>query len=181
MMNWWFKHNLPENVTKHTKWKEPKTKNKRKIKQRKICTRQIWKHHEKYILRAWPFTGKVSGCPSKLCRQKDLGPSFSAIMKGPNHKFWNLVCSLLFSCALSHLRTKSPTLKFLSDDELVSNQLFTICWCWSNLYFVCALTSSNFNKAFIRFSKGGQSSSWIFYDNCKEGRKTCGGRMTSLL
>jgi hypothetical protein len=31
--------------------------------------------------------------------------------------------------ALSHLRTKSPTSKFLSEDEFESNQLFTICWC----------------------------------------------------
>jgi hypothetical protein len=42
---------------------------------------------EKYFLRACPFTGKVSGFPSKFCRRKELGPNFSAITNGPNHRF----------------------------------------------------------------------------------------------
>ena len=140
----------------------------------------IWNYHEKYLLKAWPFTGKVSGYPSKLCRQKELGPSFSVITKGPNHRFWNLVCSPFPSWGLSHLRTRSPTSKFLSEAEFELNHLFTICWCWSSLSFACALTSSSFNKALIQLSRGGQSSSWTFCDNCREGSRTWGGRIDSL-
>jgi hypothetical protein len=71
-----------------------RTKKNRKEKQttsktkQKVFTKGVWERHQvKYFLRAWPFNGKVSGCPSKFCRQKELGPSFSAIKNGPNHKF----------------------------------------------------------------------------------------------
>ena len=165
-----------------------KTKQTRKEKQiarkpkQKIYTKGAWENHQvKYFLRAWPFTGKVSGCPSKFCRWKELGPSFSIIKNGPNHKFWNLVCSPFPSWGLSHLRTRSPTSKFLSEAELESNQFLTMNWCWSNFHFAWALTSSNFNKALIRLSKGGQSSSHTLCDNCRDGRRTCGGRIASLL
>jgi hypothetical protein len=41
----------------------------------------------KYFLRVWPFTGKVSGCPSKFYKREELEPNFSAMTKGPNHRF----------------------------------------------------------------------------------------------
>jgi hypothetical protein len=62
-------------------------KNKQQTKQ-KIFTQCAWERHQaKYLFRAWPFTRKVSVCPSKFCNQKELGPNFSTIKNGPNHKF----------------------------------------------------------------------------------------------
>ena len=149
------------------KQNEKNQNKKHKIKLKIFTSGWIRNNQAKYLLRAYPFTGKVSSYPSKLCRQKEIGPNFSEVTNGPSHRFWNLVCSPFPSQDLSHLRTKSPTLKFLWEAELVLNHLFTICWCWSIFWFACVLTTSNFNKAFIQFSKGGQSSSWIFCDNCK--------------
>jgi hypothetical protein len=107
----------------------PKTEKKLK-KKTKICTKRwIWYHQVKYLLRAWPFTGKVSGCPSKLCRRKEMGPSFSEITNYPDHKFWNLVCSPFPLWVLSHFENQFSTSKFLSEEEFESNHLFTIYLC----------------------------------------------------
>ena len=74
-------------IRRNENQKKPKKKNKQQTKQ-KIFTKGAWERHQaKYLFRAWPFTEKVSGCPSKFCNWKELVPNFSAIKNGPNHKF----------------------------------------------------------------------------------------------
>jgi hypothetical protein len=75
---------------KHNKTKknEKNQNKKQKKKLTKMFTKEWNKNNQvKYLFRAWTFTWKVYGCPSKLSRQKELRHKFLEITNGPSHRF----------------------------------------------------------------------------------------------
>ena len=134
----------------------------------------------KYFLRSWTFTGYASGKPSTIFNQIVLRPIFSVTMNGPIHKCWNLVCSFLSLCGLSHFKNKSPTLKLLSIEYFSSNHILTNCWCYYNLVLDFSLYSSNLSYESILYWRGEESYCKKYWANCNDGSKSFECRIASL-
>ena len=118
----------------------------------------------KYLLRICPFIRRVSSCPCIVYKWKVLGPSFSTITYRPSQRRWNFVCSPLYSCALSHFKTRSSTCNYLFEDEPRSNHDLTICWCFMKCLLGFSISSSNFNIILILSS---MAEHCLLYNSCK--------------
>ena len=124
-----------------------------------------------------PFTGRVLSYPCKFFKWKVLGPSFSAITSGPNQRRWNLVCSPLSSCALSHFKTRSSTYNSLFTDDPRLNHYLTIFWCFAKCFLAFSLSSSNFNSRLILSSTAEHSVSCTARASYNEGKNKFGERI----
>ena len=87
------------------------------------------------------LTGRESILSSKYWRWYVCWKSFSCTMNGMIDRDWNFICFPLSLWALSHFKTRSPTLNYFFLVDFLSNHL--LIWFWWSEFFSFAFNLSS--------------------------------------